>query len=129
MSSIIFYLWLADVSASLGGFCFFLLIVGALIGIICGILFLVSLDERADEDTIALRSATWRVAVNLAVPLFLSGLVFGALMPSRDTMVMIAGLKAAETVVASDRGQHILDQIEALLDAQVESLTPTTETK
>lgn len=48
--------------------------------------------------------------------------IAAAVLPSRETVLLIAGIEAGEAVVTSDAGKRIMSQIEAAISAQLSEM-------
>ncbi len=48
---------------------------------------------------------------------------FSFIIPSKDTFYLIAGSEAGEIAVESERGQELMNKVNAVLDAQLERLS------
>jgi len=73
--------------------------------------------EKEVKDKI--RDSAWNTKHIVAA---VSILLVTLLIPSTQTIYMIAGSEAAETAVTSDYGQEIMDDLKAILEIQLDTL-------
>jgi hypothetical protein len=113
MNTLSIMLYAADVVARVGG----LLAVTAVIGgTIYGITTVVYAAAMVDTDQPKFHGIVWPMW------LFAFCAIAAAVLPSRETVLLIAGSEAGEAVVTSDAGKRIMSQIEAAISAQLSEM-------
>lgn len=117
MNTLSWFLYLADVINTVQGVFIF--------GGVASILFLGAKtiyvtsfnDMSINRDRQKPLPSFWK-NISLAMLMFaLAGLI-----PSKETVYMIAGSELGETAVTSERGERIMNDIETILDLQIEKL-------
>jgi hypothetical protein len=117
MNDLSWFLYLADVLPRVGSFAGGLS--GFLVVVTVGTLFMVAMVNA--EPSFKKLGYPWKTIVVALV----SALIFGvssALIPSKETIYLIAGSEAGEAVVTSEAGQEILDDIHQVIKHQLNSL-------
>ena len=106
------------------------LLLGIFAVIVCGLIFLTAAlsDENSyDSDNEKERKQIYRKwAFNkswkIFVPIALLGFFLSALIPSKNTIYLIAGSEAGEAVVASEDGREIISEIKTIIKQQIKSV-------
>lgn len=116
MNSLSWFLYLADVIGNVRG-------VLILFAIIFGAVTLFWLFAKgcvaADDDESAKKFAHF---MRFAPWIFVSVTFLVAIIPSRDTIYLIAGSEAGEAVVTSEAGQEILNDIKEVIQFQLSEM-------
>lgn len=108
MNNLSLFLYLAEVSNNLSGLLAFVSFMAMLATSLAGII--------AAHGVLKPR---WPIIG--AVAALVLGII-AALLPSKETMYLIAGSEAGEMVVQSEQGQQILDNINKTINTQLEKL-------
>lgn len=90
------------------------------LGIAAGVLFFWFLVVCIDRDSRSYREA-WKVP-KWQMPVAAILLLIAALIPSKNTLYLIAGSEAGEAVVTSQQGQEILNDVQEVIRAQLGKL-------
>lgn len=116
MNSLSWLLYAADafprISGSVGAIAFLSGIGVAIAGVVVGIIKVVSVADEAEVPAGVLPAA-WSV-LRSATAVFLLALTVWFVVPSRDTVMLIAASEVGETVLASERVQEIGGEAGAL---------------
>jgi len=113
MNSLSILIYFAEILPNIG----FLLVLSLFIGMLCyGIYLIVTLVHS--DQTYENRSTY----LGRAVLVFLATGLVAALIPSKETIYLIAGSEAGEMVVSSDAGQDILSDIQEIIEFQLGEL-------
>ena len=113
MNSLSLMLYLADVVDNAGASLAATVIIGSIA--YCGFsffYFLSSLHEGHER----FHGVTWPLWV------FAICMIVWTFIPSRETVLLIAGSEVGEAVATSEAGKRIIDQVEAAISAQLEEL-------
>ena len=109
MNELIFMMWLADVSSSIGTVGTLILIALAFISVVVAFLWI---DSEGAVDLRMLNTGFFRKSM-IATLVFLA---ISAIMPSKQTIYAAVALKAGSEIVESRIGQKAVGAIEAILD-------------
>lgn len=119
MNSLSWFIYAADVLPNfswMGGVCFITLILFTLVTVIvsgsCA-------DEGPDLEKFA---ASFRGSYLKIAPFLIVLTLFSFLIPSKETIYLIAGSEAGETVVTSEAGQEMLNDIHSVIKHQLSTL-------
>ena len=121
MNSLSWFLYLADVIVSaqvLLGFLAFIFGAITAFWLFANVFAKADRDPTAEAITKSLWFAPWVFALTATL---------AVLAPSRDTIYLIAGSEAGETVVTSEAGQEILLDIQEVIQHQLDQLKGPTE--
>lgn len=123
MNSLSWFLYLADVLPSLAS----TVGVPAVIVAICapiavGFVWMMSQDSGAPQDIRDNITKALKATIFKLVPACFVLIVLASLVPSKETIYLIAGSEASEFVVTSDYGQEVLGDIKSIIEAQLEEL-------
>lgn len=119
MNNLSWMLYLADVVGNFQGLLIGFSIVLALGGVVWAVantLF----SEEADAQLIASK-------LRYVPYLFVGTTILATLLPSSNTIYMIAGSEATEAVVTSEEGKEILNDIKEVIKHQLDELKPQEE--
>lgn len=108
MNGLSWFLYLADVVPNVGQASVIYLIFGGLMGGFVLAFMRIELEKEIPIKT-------------FIASLFLA-LIISVLVPSKDTIYLIAGSEAGEYVVTSPEGQEIINDIKAIIKSQIEEL-------
>jgi hypothetical protein len=114
MNSLSWFLYLAETISNLQEFMFFILVVwGSVLGLY---VFMCLLYTVLEGERPKYTPEMW-----MFVAFIILG-VFANLIPSKNTIYLIAGSEVGEVVVTSEEGQAILNDIHEVIRAQLEGL-------
>lgn len=119
MNSLSWFLYLADVIGNVKGVLILFAIIfgmGSLGWLVAKACVAADDDESAKKFAHFMRFVPW---------IFVSVTFLTAIIPSRDTIYLIAGSEAGEAVVTSEAGQEILDDIQEVIRYQLGELKGT----
>lgn len=121
MNSLSWFLYLADVIGNIQGLLIFFAVISGLSTLVW---FFAKAYSVTDNDESAGRFAnfTWYIPW-----VFVSTAFLASVIPSKDTIYLIAGSEAGEAVVTSTEGQEILNDIKEVIRYQLGELKGTTE--
>lgn len=121
MNSLSWFVYLAEVIPSIGNLLGFVSVAALIIGAILLIIFLIALGEsHIRRDKVLVKGLTTGL-ICLFVFSFFFG-ILGILIPSKDTIYMIAGSEAGEMVVTSETGQEMISDIHEVIKHQLDRL-------
>lgn len=125
MNTLSLLLLLADVAPKIGGIGLAVALLITIIAVvnIFGVAFQEDhwsfLTEKQKQEIVDAKANLARdVRRRYAIPIIV-GLLFFALLPSKATIYLVAGSEAGEVVVMSEAGQAILDDVQAVIRAQL----------
>ena len=138
MNTLSWLLYAADVIPSIGGLATCVGIIGiaicagwSVVGLAWGSCNADRLTERVDPETYARARSFMDRRGWIAPPALLIGalatLLLSSLIPSRETVLLIAGSEAGEAVVTSDAGRETLALVQDALKAQLRDLATSGE--
>lgn len=117
MNDLSLLLWLGDIS---GSFSNFLTVLTMIFGILAGIATVVGLIMEGDtdysSDNIALGIWLKKMGLRVFLPSFIVAGVFSTLLPSKETVYLIAASEVGEAAVVSPTGQRAIDALNRYLD-------------
>lgn len=123
MNNVSLWLYLIDIipsiAATVGGF-------SALFLIVSIFTFLIAAGHKSTVSEDHYNYDFYNYWVNFAKPniaIFAILLFVCFLVPSKETLYLIAGSEIGETVVTSEYGQEMLDKISTAIDIQLEKLS------
>lgn len=116
MNGLMWFLYLAGALPAVAGV---IAVLSVILGVICLFVWLVWLG-LSNERNSHLRPPPKMLLVGVAVCAFL--LVLAQLVPSKETIYLMAGAKGAEIAVESEVGQEIIDDIQEVVQYQLEAL-------
>ena len=118
MNNLSWMIYLAGVSESLASFFAFITVIFAIVAAISAIVSVVNAVEtdpynrRYCDDTLAYKRSIKKSAFKIAITTFVCMIIAGstaALLPSRQTVLLIAASEIGERVVTSERAQSVID--------------------
>jgi hypothetical protein len=118
MNNLSWMIYLAGVSESLASFFAFITVIFAIVAAISAIVSVVNAVEtdpynrRYCDDTVAYKRSLKKSAFKIAITTFVCMIIAGstsALLPSRQTVLLIAASEIGERVVTSERAQSVID--------------------
>ena len=121
MNSLSWFLYLADVIGNVQGVLVTLSVILTMATfpwLICKLIGDDSYNKKEKEIAKAFSFVPW---------LALAAATLAAIIPSKETIYLIAGSEAGEAVVASETGQEILNDIKEVIQHQLSELKGTTE--
>lgn len=133
MNSLSWLIYLANVAGTLSGFLVFICVVFGLVTIVCFIAGLVHLEESPNryplegedlETYRKCRKTLFKASGFFFVLLFLFG-VTAAVIPDRQTVLLIAASEIGEQVVTHQRVQGVIDPSIDLLQTWIRQQTQT----
>ena len=126
MNALSWFLYFADVTGNLRGLLLLFTVVGGVASIMAFFGWLMQRDLYGADSVTAntLGSISFKLAPVVVVCAILS-----ALMPSKETIYLIAGSEAGETIVASPQGQEILNDVQEVIRYQLSQLKDGNEWK
>ena len=116
MNSLSWFLYLADVIGNVRGL---LILFSTIFGAGTFVWLFAKGCVAADDDKSAKKFAHF---MRFAPWIFVSATFLAAIIPSRDTIYLIAGSEAGEAVVTSEAGQEILNDIKEVIQFQLSEL-------
>ena len=123
MNSLSWFIYLADVLpnfAWMGQVSFFFLLFGSIATV--AVFVIANTEGSGNKDERAVVNKVCRgITVKILLPLSLLMLVTN-LIPSKETIYLIAGSEAGEAVVVSEEGKEILSDIHEVIKFQLKSL-------
>lgn len=126
MNALSWFLYFADVAGNLRGLLLLFTVGGGVASIMAFFGWLMQRDLYGADSVMAntLGSISFKLAPVVVVCAILS-----ALMPSKETIYLIAGSEAGETIVASPQGQEILNDVQEVIRYQLSQLKGGNEWK
>lgn len=116
MNNLSWLLYAADVANNLDWFFFLIMLVGILGGfiwIMAG--FAMSDDGAAEKDW-----RVWRkIGMFVLAPAFVFGVIFGSLVPGKNTVYAIAASEMGEKAINTQTGGKAIKALDAWLDKQI----------
>ena len=118
MNNLSWMIYLADASASLASFLFFIAFVFGIAAVIATITVIVNVFEtdeynrRYSDDIITSKRSLKKSAFKIAITAFICMIITGStssLLPSRQTVLLIAASEIGERIVTSERAQSVID--------------------
>jgi len=118
MNNLSWMIYLAGVSESLAGFFVFITVIFAILTAIATIVSVVNAVEtdaynrRYSDNTLTYKRSLKKSAFKIAITAFICMIIAGstsALLPSRQTVLLIAASEIGERVVTSERAQSVID--------------------
>jgi formate hydrogenlyase subunit 3/multisubunit Na+/H+ antiporter MnhD subunit len=118
MNNLSWMIYLAGVSESLSGFFVFITVIFAILTAIATIVSVVNAVEtdaynrRYSDNTLTYKRSLKKSAFKIAITAFICMIIAGstsALLPSRQTVLLIAASEIGERVVTSERAQSVID--------------------
>lgn len=118
MNSLSWFLYLADVIGNVQGVFVILTFSLIVLSVISGLAALIGDDRynKTEKEIGHYLRHCWKFALVAGT--------LAALLPSKETIYLIAGSEAGEAVVASEAGQEILNDIRGVIKGQLEALKP-----
>lgn len=118
MNLLTIFLYLADIFGNLQGvLIMFALIGGAVIAIAVVMGAINASESRGEEREVhkafAKKAATWSWAVLVLA-------ILSAIIPSKDTMYLMAGSEVGEMVVTSDAAKEVVNKVSLAIDKMLE---------
>ena len=116
MNTLSWLLWLADVSGSLSSF----------FGIVCIpifialLVFIIGGYVSEHDGRIELAARMKKVGFGFFLPLFFVCAIISCILPSKDTVYLIAASEAGEAAITSPTGQRALAAVNRYLDSVAE---------
>lgn len=118
MNNLSWMIYLAGASASLASFLFFIASVFGIAAVIATFTAIVNVFEtdqynrRYSDDIITSKRSLKKSAFKIAITAFICMIIAGStssLLPSRQTVLLIAASEIGERVVTSERAQSVID--------------------
>lgn len=117
MNSLSWFLYLADVIGNVKGVLILFCIIS---GSLMAVWSIAKFGFHDDEDAVIFVKSTKHLPY-----FFLFCTLLASIIPSRDTIYLIAGSEAGETVVTSEAGKEILEDIQEVIRYQLGKLKGT----
>lgn len=129
MNNLSWFLYLAEVLPNMATL---LTIAGWIGGILlftaAGVRYIAAHDNSRTPKEIRLPASNFlKFVCYKVIPVFIFLVFIGTLIPSKETIYLIAGSEASEYVVTSEYGQEVLGDIKSIIKAQLEGMKETTE--
>ena len=123
MNGLSWFLYLADVLPSLANTVAFpAWVVGIAAPLGAAFFWMAARDLGAPPEVKDSSDKVFKIAALKVVPLCFVLIVLTSLVPSKETIYLIAGSEASEYAVTSDYGQEILGDIKEIIKVQLEEL-------
>lgn len=123
MNTLSWFLYLADRLPSLSGVVILMCVLfGIILILVSGTNYIVNHDHRENIDGKAKSSKFLEKVWFKHIPILLIPFFLALLVPTKETIYLIAGSEAGEAVVTSDEGKEILNDIHKVIKHQLSKL-------